>query len=54
MPTVDLKWFARQGSGRKDRQRGDYMFPPFGENKEQFQLLISLHLLHVPQSGQQT
>ena len=30
MPTVVLKLFARQGSGRTDGQSGDHMLSPFG------------------------
>jgi len=28
MPTVVLKLLAGQGTGRTDRQSGDYMLPP--------------------------
>jgi len=30
MPTVILKLFAGQGTGRTDGQSGDYMLPPLG------------------------
>ena len=33
MATVVFKFFARQGTGRTDRQSGDYMLPPLGRIK---------------------
>jgi len=36
MPTVVLKLFAGQGTGRMDGQSGDYMLPPLGSIKNDF------------------
>jgi len=34
MPTAVLKLFARQGTRRTDRQKGENMLPPLGSIKK--------------------
>jgi len=50
MPTVVFKFFARQGTGRTDRQSGDYMLA-LGKNKNvcctKIRWQLELYLVHT-------